>query len=572
MESVAFGTLFFILPFIFYPNSSEIFELNKIVVLYLFAILIIAVYLIRSRKMVKSKSKIYLALLFFLLSQSLSTLFSVDLQISIFGYYGRFNGGVLSLFAYSALFFVYANSQTKHDVKKHLKAISISAALVSVIAILEHFNISITCFILRGETTTYCWSQNLQERAFATFGQPNWLAAFLAISLPFSTPILMPIIFLAVLMTRSRSGLLGFSAAYLITWFPKIKNNSSSFAIITLILALLFSIFNPLRNITNQAFLDNPQTNITPSSKIRELIWYGAINAWKQKPLLGWGPETFAIAYQSVRLPEHNLTSEWNFIYNKAHNEYLNYLTTTGIIGLGSYLLFIIASLYEMLKLRPQISNLKVILLASFISILITNFFGFSTVITNLYLFILPAMAIATNRKSKITKNMPRINIKNLFIIIATSYTSISVINFWRADYFYAQALRLQEPFYIDKAIKLYPHTDLYKYEKIYLNALVNKNAPKKNLLKTNNYKHLEIVFNTYLTLSETNNKYINFAIEAANALTVLSPNYAKYYYLRGLAYLRAGNHLAAQKSFEQALSLKPNYKKAAILLNSINN
>ena len=37
----------------------------------------------------------------------------------------------------------------------------------------------------------------------------------------------------------------------------------------------------------------------------------------------------------------HNLTSEWDFLYNKAHNEYLNYLATTGLFGLGSYLLFI---------------------------------------------------------------------------------------------------------------------------------------------------------------------------------------------------------------------------------------
>ena len=35
------------------------------------------------------------------------------------------------------------------------------------------------------------------------------------------------------------------------------------------------------------------------------------------------------------------MTSEWDYLYNKAHNEYLNYLTTTGIVGLGTHLLLL---------------------------------------------------------------------------------------------------------------------------------------------------------------------------------------------------------------------------------------
>lgn len=572
MESAAFGILFFILPFIFYPNSSEIFELNKIIVVYFFTISITTTYLLFSKKLFQNKSNIYLALLLFLLTQSVSALFSIDLQTSIFGYYGRFNGGVLSLFAYSALFFIYANTQTKQDVKKHLKIISVSALFVSLIAILEHFNLSITCLLLRGKITTSCWSQNPQARAFATFGQPNWLAAFLAATATLSKPIFIPAIFLAILFTRSRSGLLGFSAAYAIYWLPKLKSRLNLFIVLTFTLAVLFAIFNPLRNITDPALLNNPKVNITPSSQIRMLVWNGAVRAWEQKPLLGWGPETFAFAYQSVRPQEHNLTSEWNFTYNKAHNEYLNYLTTTGLFGLGSYLLFIMTSLSEMLKLKSQNSNLRLALLASFISILVTNFFGFSTVVTNLYLFILPAMAIALNRKSQVSKNRfkLKLSVRNLIVVCVAIISSSSVINFWRADYFYAKAKHLKEPLYLEKAIKLYPHADLYEYEEAYLNSSVYKSDPNFNMLKTKNYKHLEIAFNTYFILSEKDDRYLDLALKTANLLIEYSPYYAKNYYLRGIVYLRNGNNLAARKSFEQALNLKPDYTQAAILLNSL--
>jgi O-antigen ligase len=58
-------------------------------------------------------------------------------------------------------------------------------------------------------------------------------------------------------------------------------------------------------------------------------------------PLFGTGVETFAFAYYTYRPAQHNMTSEWDYLYNKAHNEYLNYLATIGILGLGSYLLMI---------------------------------------------------------------------------------------------------------------------------------------------------------------------------------------------------------------------------------------
>ena len=72
----------------------------------------------------------------------------------------------------------------------------------------------------------------------------------------------------------------------------------------------------------------------TDPGKIRLLVWQGAFEAWKNNPIFGTGVETFAFAYYKYKSPAHNLTSEWNFLYNKAHNEFLNYLTTTGTLEL----------------------------------------------------------------------------------------------------------------------------------------------------------------------------------------------------------------------------------------------
>ncbi len=174
-----------------------------------------------------------------------------------------------------------------------------------------------------------------------------------------------------------------------------------------------------------------PATNILPltpiisrSSDIRKVVWKGAIDVWRHWPIFGSGVETFAYSYYNFRPREHNDLSEWDFLYNKAHNEYLNYLATTGIFGLGSYLLmigwFLVWNLREIFNFQFSIFNqapnsnkrkfensdienslktenwsLIISLLAGYSSILVTNFFGFSVVPVALLFWLFPAFVFS---------------------------------------------------------------------------------------------------------------------------------------------------------------------------------
>lgn len=119
----------------------------------------------------------------------------------------------------------------------------------------------------------------------------------------------------------------------------------------------------------------------------------------EKKYIFGTGVETFAFAYYKYRPASHNLTSEWDYLYNKAHNEYLNFLTTSGIFGLGTHLLiiaiFLIIAIYSLKNNRlvlPKNDVFLVIgLITAYIGIIITNFTGFSVVIINLYFYLIPA-------------------------------------------------------------------------------------------------------------------------------------------------------------------------------------
>jgi O-antigen ligase len=144
----------------------------------------------------------------------------------------------------------------------------------------------------------------------------------------------------------------------------------------------------------------------------------------------GTGVETFAYAYYQYKPAGHNLTSEWDYLYNKAHNEYLNYLATTGAFGLGTYLLFLIGvavvSAISLIKKKLEPSHgfdqkTTLILIlglgSGWVSILVSNFFGFSVVIMNIFLFLFPMFilmlaemiypdkALALGKDSTETKN-----------------------------------------------------------------------------------------------------------------------------------------------------------------------
>lgn len=129
--------------------------------------------------------------------------------------------------------------------------------------------------------------------------------------------------------------------------------------------------------------LPPPGPGITDSEAIRMPVWKGAIKIWQRYLIFGSGVETFAYSYYLDRPAEHNLLSEWDFLYNKAHNEYLNILATTGSLGFLSYLSLLGGTIW-LIKKNPS-------LLGAYVSILVTNFFGFSVVIIGLYFFLIPA-------------------------------------------------------------------------------------------------------------------------------------------------------------------------------------
>lgn len=685
----SFCLLFFLIPLILTPWNYELFEFNKMVLTYGLTVIILGAWLIKiiaAGELKIQRTPLDIPLLFFLISQIFSTIFSIDRHTSIFGYYSRFHGGLLSTGCY--LFLYYALVSNLNDKKKVFRFFYISlfsGFLVAVYGILEHYGID-----------AKFWVQDVRNRVFSTLGQPNWLAAylnillFITIGLIFTVKnkfkifiyyLLFIICYLCLLYTKSRSGFIAFISCFVFSSLLLLaigflqKKLKTIFELLgaccLLLITITFFAQLPFLNLdklgfsrVNKLFRKNAATVVKPpealpqgpvlevggseSGEIRRIVWQGAIDIALNSPLFGSGVETFAYAYYQFRPAAHNLVSEWDFLYNKAHNEFLNYAATTGFIGLSSYLLVIfffgwwfIKKMWEVRSEKIDIEvrsgnfktkrlNHQIIplpypasqfplltsLFCGYLTILITNFFGFSVVIVAIYFWLIPAFVFIIsdslnpakiifikfskdipfkNKKPKIYAFQKQENLafpkKQIALItlsvFATGFLMLTIFRYWQADTKYALGYNYDKAGsfttayqFIKEAIALNPNEPIYYDELSYNTAnlaflafsqkqnqlatqFINEAlASSQKAIKTslNNVTFWKTRTKVFYVLSAINEKYNHEALQALLKAKELAPTDAKVYYNLALLYGRTDQKNKAIETLKETILLKKNY------------
>ncbi|MCL2046765.1 MAG: O-antigen ligase family protein [Oscillospiraceae bacterium] len=122
----------------------------------------------------------------------------------------------------------------------------------------------------------------------------------------------------------------------------------------------------------------------------RIFVWRQAMSIYSQNPIFGSGPDTFLFVFP--------IEAQWTYDepYDKAHNEYLQLLICQGILGLLSYLFFIIT---VAIKAIPKAfkNPLLTVVLAAFIGYLTQGFFNISLPITSQLLWVFAGMLVNKN-------------------------------------------------------------------------------------------------------------------------------------------------------------------------------
>lgn len=672
-----FYALFFLIPLLWLPFNSELFEFNKMIFVYILTTIVMASWLLKGLsegKLAIKRTPLDLPILFFLIANILATIFSIDPHTSLFGYYSRFHGGLLSTFSYILLYYVLVSNTDKKEAFNYFFTLLFSSFLVAVYGVLQHPNPLFqeklgSKTIFHGIDYDY-WAVNVEERVFSTLGQPNWLAAFLAMTLFPLTAFLFifkknwqkALVFVAIVtsylaftFTYSRGGLIGlllgtFSFLVVIpfykkTWWKSLLSNLPLFkAFQTLkafrehyfsilgILALIITAnfffgnaidkrggLNPFNENNTQGVveqktkatsLENPNQQ---TSKIRTIVWNGSVEIFKHYPILGTGVETFGYSYYLFKPIEHNLTIEWDYIYNKAHNEYVNYLATTGAVGLLSYLILI--GLFEFLIVRYIITTawsserlLSIGIFAGYNSYLGQNFFGFSVVPIAVLFFLYPAFFfLITQTLDNKSLHLEKIklltflktkfynfSLRFVIVLLAIS-TLVSIGSLWVADFYYNKSL--SDGSYEGSINSLRVASKLAPYEPIYQAELAQNlsglalglkaDQTKKSSFaqaKTEARELIDQVVRNHpnnislwqtrrivdFNLAKVDRVYNLDLLTSAEKIKELAPTDASLQYEAALVYSFVEKKIEAERQLEYVLKLKPDYKEAVITLASV--
>ncbi len=660
---IGFHLLFALVPFFFLTVNEELFEFNKMILTYLITVLIIGAWTCRAiieKKVLVKRTPLDIPIILFLVSQIISTFLSLHPRTSWLGYYTRFHGGLLSTFTYTALYYAYVSNVKLKDQARLLWTVVLAGLGITLYAIPEHFGHSPSCLLITGSFNASCWIQDVQTRVFGTFGQPNWLAAYVIMLFPitnffvwkhsekkdlkfFLSLFITLALFLTLLFTKSRSGFLGWILGTAVltvgTLFTIFKSNKTktlnsllhvtlakwgfSMLILPLIAALIFgtpfspSAIDQLKNQPNPltsnpqpltSTVDRLEQGGTDSGEIRKIVWTGALRVWQRYPIFGAGVETFAYSYYQDRPVEHNNVSEWNFLYNKAHNEWLNFLANSGAVGLGTYLILqgMILFLFVQILFSKHTSQTKILSISLFsglIAIHVSNFFGFSTVVVSTLMALFPAFALVSMETEKKEANiksekLDRFQLLALTLtILLTGVFLMRVLSIWLGDFTYAKAKtaygdgRLNDALtLIDQALLFSPNEALYYELQGKINAQatlslaeagepeaasqtateainsINK-AIELNPVHLNFYRTQTLIF---LTLAQFEPSFYDASLQSLEMARKIAPTEPKLLYDMGVIYQTKEATAEAEQSYQKSIELKPNFDTARFALGKL--
>ncbi|MCL5256937.1 MAG: tetratricopeptide repeat protein [Chloroflexi bacterium] len=166
--------------------------------------------------------------------------------------------------------------------------------------------------------------------------------------------VLLLVFLLAIIFfTQSRGPWLGLFAGILVFAILMVVRSGSKrlmggVAAAALVVVAFLAVFNlpstPLESLKAQPYIGRlgelMQTD-TGTGKVRVLIWSGAVQMIFHDPfrtVIGYGPETMYQAYNPFYPPELAHVEARNATPDRSHNAYLDYLVTTGFLGLLAYL------------------------------------------------------------------------------------------------------------------------------------------------------------------------------------------------------------------------------------------
>ncbi len=338
----------------------------------------------------------------------LTVMWSIDPRLSFYGSLGRQMGFVGEFYFF--LFFVIVfldlifSENKERKINRIILTGVISSFVVSVYAIFQFFGY---------DFLTWEEPASITKRAMSTLGQPNFLGAFLLLTIPLSLylfneskRVIFKIVyflifvlqFLAMVFSGSRGAWLGLmiaSALFLFIFYYRKNKKVFFLGLGALILFLLFLIFGS--SVPSERF--RSAFNVSRgSSSVRVSVWSASLDFIKENKM-GIGLEGQKDAIGPYYQKDWAVLSKVNVVFDRAHNLFLDLIIEVGVIGAIIWLFFY----YFVFKisfqniLKGQNRSLSVAIVWALMAYLISLLFNFSVIVTHLYFWLFVSVIFANN-------------------------------------------------------------------------------------------------------------------------------------------------------------------------------
>jgi len=595
--------IIFLVPIYFglFFITENPFELHKMILFKVLFLLLVLLSVIKfviepnfKEVVIKMSKKYFYIPAIVLLFSLISLLWSIDPQVSFWGTADRQLGWLAEFYFFMFFCFLALNMVLAKDKDKKVDRLilvaGLSSFIVSVYAISQFFGYD----FLTWEEPAF-----LTKRSVSTLGQPNFLGSFLIIVIPLMAYFIkktskkwlkiLAFVFLicdlmALVCSGSRGAWVGLFIAVTVAlfWFY-FKNNKKIFfsglgAVIIIIVILLGG-----NNVFSQRFKSAFNLN-SGSSSVRVSLWGASLKAINSR-FYGYGLENQVEAIRPYYKPDWAILNKVNVTFDRAHNIILDKLLTIGIPGL---LLWLIFCLFVFRLLKNNIknnnnNNLAQMLFVSLLAYLISLFFNFSVVVTNIYFWTLIAILVSFDYKEQLKEGL---TIKKFQPVCLAIVLPIAILVFLGIN---REIKNLMADYYFSEAKKFFYQDEIPA--SVLTFSYLDEERPVYNDYK---YQFIGLVFDNYNDFKDESSKYIakqqikkylselddvkgesfDYALAQAQALTLMenfseadiyfsklqqkSPYYPNVYFKLAEAKEYQSNFNEAQKYYNQVLELLP--------------
>jgi O-antigen ligase len=439
----------FALPLVVLWSTNDPVVLPKLLAARLLVLLITALVLIRwwRGELKIRRTPLDLPIVAYVASACVSTLFAANVNLAVFGEYGRLEG-LTTIATYAALFWLTVQSLSNPaQARGVLRTLLAGAFVVSLLAILQ----AVAGALLGGPSSGV-------SRAAATFGNANVLAAYLAMALPLAVAEFMgatstadrllsvnvvAMLAIALVLTFGRGGWFGGAVGVVIV-ITTTKQSRRRVAVIAgaaaglgaaivLAIALLGAGGGVPIAQSAVARLLSLLDPTAGTGGIRLHLWKDTLSLIASRPLMGYGPDSFGLVFPTFQ------TGWWSrlSIIDESHSEILQITATQGILGLAAFAWLCIAFVRMWWRGRDQMLAMGI--LGACVGYVLTIAVNFSAVPAALpfWIFLGAAAVILPGDASSQTPSRPRRGRNTLLgtgLIAASSLAIIAVAVPYSAD------------------------------------------------------------------------------------------------------------------------------------------